>query len=198
MKKESKSSRSIVTNDVVSKEIEVITADNNDKTTLNYNEYREELSHAYKKTRMDNSVVSTFSINDDICKHVLVIKKEDKERIIKKHIFKYDEDFINKFLVPMIEDYKKENFIFDSKVELMGENNSNLVIRTKLNDSLIILGSRVEIANRLEKIISGRKDEPLNESGLSNFVAIGLLLLSMIMLIAGIVILISIRWFFVK
>lgn len=193
MKKESKSSRSIVTNDVVSKEIEVITADNNDKTTLNYNEYREELSHAYKKTRMDNSVVSTFSINDDICKHVLVIKKEDKERIIKKHIFKYDEDFINKFLVPMIEDYKKENFIFDSKVELMGENNSNLVIRTKLNDSLIILGSRVEIANRLEKIISGRKDEPLNESGLSNFVAIGLLLLSMIMLIAGIVILISIR-----
>ncbi len=193
MKKESNSSRSIVTKDVVSKEIEVITADNNDKTTLNYNEYREELSHAYKKTRMDNSVVSTFSINDDICKHVLVIKKEDKERIIKKHIFKYDEDFINKFLVPMIEDYKKENFIFDSKVELMGENNSNLVIRTKLNDSLIILGSRVEIANRLEKIISGRKDEPLNESGLSNFVAIGLLLLSMVMLIAGIIILISIR-----
>lgn len=193
MKKESNNSRSVVTSNIESKKVEAVTnkENNSDKLTLKYNEYRDELSHAYKKTRMDNSVVSTFSINDDKCKHVLVIKKDDKERIIKKHTFKYNDDFIKQFLIPMIEDYKKENFIHNSKVELLGENQSNLVIRTKLNDSLIILGSKVELANKLERIISGKKEEPLNEEGIGSFIAIGLLMISMIMLIVGIVILIS-------
>ena len=201
--KEKNNSHSVVTNDVVAEKVEVIAIDENgqvEEVSLDYNEYRDELTLAYKKTRMDNSVVSTFSINGNTCKHVLVLKNNNEEKIIKERNFDYNENFVNSFLIPMVEDYNKENLIYDSTIEILGENQSNFVVRTKLNDSLIILGSSVELSNKLKGIVSKNAvnvniigEEKINQKGISSFVALGLLLVSMLMLLSGIIILTSMR-----
>ncbi len=198
--KENNNSHSVITNEVVPERVEVIAVDSNgmvDEKSIDYNEYRDELKSFYRRTNIENSVISTFSFNNDSCKHVLVVKENSKERVIKEKIFKYDESFINNFLAPMVEDYKKENFVFDSKIEILGENQSNLIIRTKLNDSLIFLGGRVELSKKLNDIVSKKsvnlEDKNTNERGVSTFVALGLLVVSMIMLFAGIIILYGLR-----
>lgn len=198
MKENTNNSHSVVTNDIDSDEVVVIAVNENgqvEEVSLDYNEYRRELILAYKRTRMDNSVVSTFSINGNECKNVIVIKDNSGEKIIKEKVFEYNENFINSFLIPMVEDYNNENLVYDSTVELLGENQSNFVIRTKLNDSLIILGSSVELANKLKNIVSKKDvnvnvigEDKSNQKGISSFLALGLLLVAMLLLISGIII----------
>lgn len=202
MKKSSYNSHNVVTNDVIDNEVQVISVDENgnvDEESLEYNEYRNELLFAYRKTKIDNSIVSTFSISNGICKHIIVIKDNNKERKIKEKEFVVNDNFINGFLIPMIEDYKRENLISNSNIELLGEEYANLIVNTKLNDSLIILGSRVEIANKLQSILMNNKNDlndnkenKWNENGVSNFIAIGLLMIATIMLMVGIFYIISI------
>lgn len=199
MKENNNNSHSIVTNDIDSDEVVVIAVDENgqvEEVSLDYNEYRRELILAYKRTRMDNSVVSTFSINGNECKNVIVIKDNLGEKIIKEKVFKYNDNFINGFLIPMVDDYNNENLVYDSTIEILGENQSNFVVRTKLNDSLIILGSSVELANKLKDIVSRKNinvniigEDKLNQKGVSSFLALGLLLVAMLLLISGIIIL---------
>lgn len=197
MKENNYNSHKVVTNEEVNDKIEVIAVDENGKVeevSLDYNEYRDELVLAYKKTRMDNSVVSTFSIDNNKCKHVLVIKDNTGEKIIKEKSFDYNDNFINSFLIPMIEDYSMENLISDSTIEILGENQANFVTRTKLNDSLIVLGSKVELANKFKDIVSKKNinvnvigEEKINQKGISSFLALGLLVVAMFMLLIGII-----------
>lgn len=199
MKENNGSLHSVVTNDLDKEEVVVIAVDENgqvEEVSLDYNEYRRELILAYKRTRMDNSVVSTFSINGNECKNVIVVKDNSGEKIIKEKTFKCDDNFINSFLIPMVEDYNNENLVYDSTIELLGENQANLVVRTKLNDSLIILGSSVELVNNLKRIISKKNinvnvigDDKANQKGNSSFLVLGILLIAMFLLITGIIVL---------
>ena len=201
MKENYNNSHSVVTSNVDSDEVVVIAVDENgqvEEVSLDYNEYRRELILAYKRTRMDNSVVSTFSISGNVCKNVIVIKDSSGEKIIKEKKFNYNDNFINSFLIPMVEDYNNENLVYDSTVELLGENQSNFVVRTKLNDSLIILGSSVELANKLKDIVTKKNinvnvigEDKSNQKGISSFIALGLLLVAMLLLISGIIVLMS-------
>lgn len=201
MNKDGYNSHNVVTNDVIDNEVQVISVDENgnvDEESLEYNEYRNELLFAYRKTKIDNSVVSTFSISNGICKHIIVIKDNSKERKIKEKEFVVNQNFINGFLIPMVEDYKRENLISNSNIELFGEEYANLIVNTKLNDSLIILGSSVEVANRLQSILiknkmdlNDNKESKWNENGVSSFIAIGLLMVATIMLMVGIFYIIS-------
>lgn len=199
MKENNYNSHSVVTNDLIDDEVQVIAVDENGKVeeiSLDYNEYRKELILAYKRTIMDNSVVSTFSIVGDECKHVMVVKDGNGEKIIKEKSFKYNDGFIDGFLIPMVDDYSKENLVHDSTIELLGENQSNFVVKTKLNDSLIILGSSVELANKLRDVVSKNNisvniigDNKNNQKGVGSFVALGILMVAMLLLISGIVVL---------
>ena len=199
MKENNYNSHSVVTNDLIDDEVQVIAVDENGKVeeiSLDYNEYRKELILAYKRTIMDNSVVSTFSIVGDECKHVMVVKDGNGEKIIKEKSFKYNDGFIDGFLIPMVDDYSKENLVHDSTIELLGENQSNFVVKTKLNDSLIILGSSVELANKLRDVVSKNNisvniigDNKNNQKGVGSFVALGILMVVMLLLISGIAVL---------
>lgn len=200
MKDNKYNSHSVVTNEAVEDKKEVIAVDINgqvEDVSLDYNEYRDELSLTYKKTRIDNSIVSTFSINNDTCKHCLLIKDKNGENIIKDRVFNYNDNFIKGFLIPMVEDYRNENLLYDSTIEILGENQANFVTRTKLNDSLIILGSSVEVAKQLKDIISKNTnvnvvgEEKLDNKGIGSFVAIGLLFVAMLMLLVGIILVVT-------
>ena len=184
-------SKSVVTNEVVPEKVEVIAVDENGRVreiSLDYNEYRGGLEPIYRRTTMNNSIISNFSVTGDKCRHTVVEKSKDgKERVLREHTFNYDDSFIENFLIPMALDYSKDNFIYNSKIELFGENQANLAVRTKLNDSLIFLGIRVELANRLKRIIEIKKiedeDEKKNQAGISNSLVLGLALVVMAILL---------------
>ena len=108
------------TNEIVPEQIEVIAVNEYgkvDAVSLDYNEYRNELSSFYKMTTLENSIITTYIVNDDICNHKITIRKlSDSEEIKSSRKFHYDYNFIHAFLVPMVEDYKKENIVFDSTI----------------------------------------------------------------------------------
>lgn len=187
------------TNEIVPEQIEVIAVNEYgkvDAVSLDYNEYRSELSSFYKMSTLENSIITTYIVNDDICNHKITFKNlsgYEDVKISKK--FNYDTNFMNAFLVPMVEDYKKENIIFNSTIEVLDEEKANFIARTKSNDSLIIMGISIELANQLKDIVT-RSDIPVNildqktknESGIGTSLAIILTIIAIGMCLVGIII----------
>lgn len=192
-------SNTVNTNEIVPEQIEVIAVNEYgqvDSISLDYNEYRSELSAFYKMTSLDNSIITTYIVNDDTCNHKITFKNlsgYEEVKINKK--FNYDTNFMNVFLVPMVEDYKKENIVFDSTIEVLDEEKANFIARTKSNDSLIIMGISIELANQLKDIVT-RSDIPVNildqktknESGIGTSLAIILTIIAIGICLVGIII----------
>ena len=66
------------TNEIIPEQIEVIAVNEYgqvDSLSLDYNEYRSELSDFYKMTTIENSIISIYIVNDDICNHKLFSRK---------------------------------------------------------------------------------------------------------------------------
>lgn len=187
------------TNEIVPEQIEVIAVDEYgkvDAVSLDYNEYRNELSSFYKTTTLENSIIITYIVSDDICNHKITIRQlSGSEEVKISRKFQYDFNFIHAFFVPMVEDYKKENIVFDSTIEVLDEEKANFIARTKSNDSLIIMGISIELANQLKDIVT-RSDitenipdqKTKNESGIGTSLAIVLTMIAIGMCLVGIII----------
>lgn len=187
------------TNEIVPEQIEVIAVNEYgkvDEISFDYNEYRNELSSFYKMTTLENSIITTYIVSDDICNHKITIRQlSGSEKIKTSRKFHYDFNFIHAFLVPMIEDYNKENNIFDSTIEVLDEEKANFIARTKSNDGLIIMGISIELANQLKDIVT-RENIPVNisnqktkkESGIGTSLAIILTIIAIGMCLLGIII----------
>lgn len=189
----------IDTSEIVPERVEVIAVNEYGKVdaiSLDYNEYRTKLSSFYKMRTVENSIVLTFFVDDSICNHSVTFRKlTGNQEVKEKKIFNYDSSFINTFLIPMVEDYNRENIIFDSTIEVLDENKANFIARTNSNDSLIIMGISIELANQFKDLIT-RNDMPvsildkkaIDEKGMSNSLIIILTIIAIGMCLVGIII----------
>ena len=179
--------------------IEAISVDeegNIDPISFEYNEYRSDLNRIYKTTNEMNSILSIFTIDNDICKHVLTIKYNNGMQSTEKNQeFKYTDSFKNNFIVQMIDDFCKYNSVKEVKIE---ENNNVYELRllTMDNDRLVINNIDLVFAKQLEGTIYRNNhdnpnfvasNKPIDESGNGNagiiiltIVLIGLLVLGCI------------------
>lgn len=198
MMKDTSSNHSVVTDEVVGQQIETIAVDEYgrvDEISLDYNEYRNDLISSYKQSSSENSIISTYSIIDGICNHSLVVKNSSGLEIMNKvKRFNYNESFVNFFLIPMIEDYSRNNDTYDSVIEVLDGGKSNFILRTKLNDSLVLRGIDVELANRFKNLVTEKEitvnilnKKVINENGISNHLIIFLVMIAIGMVLVGVV-----------
>lgn len=178
--------KSVVTNEVVSNNMKIVEVVEDEKQIdkfTYYKNYRNKLNSIYKMTNDDNSIISTFSFDKNSCNHNLIIRQLSGIQDVKmKEKFESNNKFINEFLIPIVEDYALENVIFDSSIEILGENQANFIVRTKTNDSLIIMGISVELANMFKDLINKKNtinyEENINEKGIGNYLVITLILVA--------------------
>lgn len=168
--------------------------------SLDYNEYRDDLINIYSTTSEDNSLISEFTVNGNKCTHRLSIKFSDKSSSVEKDKeFQYDDNFINDFLIPMLEDYNKYNPIFNDSVILDSSNLANFTARTKNNDYLIIKGIDKSLASKLSDIIyindsenpnlvdSVKIKRQINERGIGNILIIVMTIILIAITLIGII-----------
>lgn len=190
---------SVNTNAIVSEKIETIAVDKHgrvDAISIEYNGYRSELISFYKETTIENSIISTFSVEGSACNHTVILRETTgTEEIKSKKTFEYDDNFINTFLIPMIEDYNKENIVFNSTIEVLDEDKANFIARTKSNDSLIIVGISLELANCFKDIVTRNdveinilNEQKMNEKGNGNYLVIILTIIAIGMCLVGTII----------
>lgn len=143
--------------------VETITTTNTnikDSTTIEYNEYRNELNNIYCTTTEENSVISEFVVEGNQCSHTITMRQLNGTRnILLSRQFDYTNQFKEVFLVSMIEDYNKYNSIFDSNVTAGQNDFVNFTIRTKENDTLIIKNIDMDLASKLNDILYEKKVE---------------------------------------
>lgn len=188
----------VVTSQVIPTEVETITVNDNgevEEISLDYNEYRNDLNKMYANTTEDNSLISSFIINGDKCRHTLTVKFSDgHDEVSKSREFDYNENFKEKFLVPVVEDYNKYNSVFDSSIEVIDDNNTNFIARTKENDCLNIINIDAGFANKLRDLLPKQdivvsKPKQLmkmpNERGIGNYLVIILTVLAVGMTLVG-------------
>lgn len=184
-------------------QIEIIATDEYgrvDAISIDYNEYRNELDSIYKITTYENSIISTYSVTDDLCNHTIIIRNVTGEESLRKEkTFNYDSNFIEGFLIPMVEDYNRKNLVFNSTVEIISDDKANFIARTKSNDSLILLGISVELANMFKDLVIRNNidvnvidNNRTNEKGIGNFMIIFLTLFAIGIISIGIVILLNV------
>lgn len=150
--------------------------------SLEYNEYREDLINIYSTTTDDNCLRSEFIVNGDKCLHKLVISFPDGSHSIEKNKeFLFNEDFINNFLVPMLNDYNKYNEVFNDSIVLENSDSAIFIVNTKLNDLLVVKGIDEELANKLNNILPikdsniidiAKIKKKINQRGVANIVII--------------------------
>ena len=190
----------VVTSDVIPQNVEVIAVDANghvEAISLEYNEYRNELNSLYSLSTEENSLISLCVIEENRCIHKLTLRNMDgTEEIKKTQQFKYNNTLIENFLSPLVSDYNKYNKVFNSTIEILDENKANFIARTDKNDSLIIMGISVELANKFKDLILSkdmsvnildRNENISNEKGIGTFFAIGLTVIAIGMTLVGIV-----------
>ena len=177
-------------------QIEAIAIDEHGKVeaiSIDYNEYRTKLSEFYKLTTLENSIISTYIVDNGICNHTVTLREMTGTQEIKSSKkFNYSSNFTSTFLIPMVEDYNKENEIFNSTIEVLDEDKANFIARTKSNDGLIIMGISVELANQFKDIVT-RNDllvdildkKTIDEKGISNYLIIILTIIVMVFVIVG-------------
>lgn len=142
--------------DVVEKieEISLDSEGNVDPASLEYNEYRNDLNQIYRTTSQDNSLLSTFIVDGNICKHTLIIKyKNGQTSIEKEHTFSYSDSFKNSFLFSMLEDYNKYNKITKDNAVVKQDGTATFTVHTMDNDDLVIDNIDIELASKLSDIV---------------------------------------------
>lgn len=191
----------VVTNDVVPQNVEAIAVDANghvEAISLEYNEYRNELNPLYSLSTDENSLISLCVIEKNKCSHKLTLRNVDgTEEIKKSQEFKFNNTLIENFLIPIVIDYNKYNKVFNSTIEILDEDNANFIARTNKNDSLIIMGISIELANKFKDMILSkdmsinildRNENASNEKGIGTFFAIGLTVVAIGMTLVGVII----------
>lgn len=186
-------------NQIFPEQVEAIAVDENGKVeaiSIDYNEYRNKLISIYKKTTLENSIISTFSVDDNSCNNTVILREiNGSEKLEIEKSFEYNSNFINAFLVLMVEDYNKENTIFNSTIEVLDENKANFIARTKYNDSLILIGISIELANMFKDIVTRNEvtidildKKTMDEKGIGSNLAIILTIIAISMVLLGTVI----------
>ena len=111
--------------------------------------------------------------------------------------FNFDQNFIDNFLFPMIEDYNKYNKIYDDNVIINSNTTAKFSIHTKSNDSLEINNISVDLASKLSDIVllsdtdnpnltDGKTVKKLfNEKGMGNIFVIILAIILIAIIIIG-------------
>lgn len=161
---------------------------------FNYDEYRQALNQLYSTSTQENSLILTFIVDNLKCKSTLSMKSADlQENIIKSGEFPYSMELAEKLLVPVIVDYNKYNKVFSSNIEILDGDRANFIARTSNNDSVIIMGIDMTLANRLKDIVTikaeqGQKDsvsDVSNQKGISNYLVIILTMLTIGLTLVG-------------
>lgn len=186
----------VVTENVVPQNVETIAVDDNGQVkpiSIDYNEYRNSLNQLYSLSTTDNSIISTFSIDNLKCTNTVTLKTSITEEVKKQGEFEYNNDFIENFFVPVVTDYNNYNQIFSSNIEILDEDKANFVARTNKNDSLIIMGIDMELANRFKDLVTVKENNVevidsrtnINQKGISNFLVIILTIFAIGMTLVG-------------
>lgn len=167
--------------------------------SLEYNEYQNELNKIYSITNDDNSIISVFSVLDNICNHNLMIKYNSGVTSNEKNKdFEYNNDFKENFLIPMVEDYVKYNKVLNDRIEI-NDDKVSLIVNNIHNDTLIIKNIDEVLATKLSDIIktnnidntniidSNEIKRELHQKGVGNTLVIVLVLILILLVIAGII-----------
>lgn len=176
---------------------ETISVDANgqiDPISMEYNEYRNKLVEIYSTSTEENSVISSFNVQGDMCEHILTIRFADGTNpITRKKEFAYTDNFKNDFILPMVEDYNSHNNVFDSSTEVIDRKNCNFIARTSKNDSLCISNIDIEFANKLKDLLPKQEIEvsksktlmKLDKKGIGNYLVIILTVIAIGMTLVG-------------
>lgn len=176
---------------------ETISVDANgqiDPISMEYNEYRNKLVEIYSTSTEENSVISSFNVQGDMCEHILTIRFADGTNpITRKKEFAYTDNFKNDFILPMVEDYNSHNNVFDSSTEVIDRKNCNFIARTSKNDSLFISNIDIEFANKLKDLLPKQEIEvsksktlmKLDKKGIGNYLVIILTVIAIGMTLVG-------------
>ena len=176
---------------------ETISVDANgqiDPISMEYNEYRNKLVEIYSTSTEENSVISSFNVQGDMCEHILTIRFADGTNpITRKKEFAYTDNFKNDFILPMVEDYNSHNNVFDSSTEVIDRKNCNFIARTSKNDSLCISNIDIEFANKLKDLLPKQEIEvsksktlmKLDKKGIGNYLVIILTVIAIGMTLLG-------------
>lgn len=176
---------------------ETISVDANgqiDPISMEYNEYRNKLVEMYSTSTEDNSVISSFNVQGDVCEHILTVRFADGTApITRKKEFAYTDNFKNNFILPMVEDYNSHNNVFDSSTEVIDKNNCNFIARTSKNDSLCLSNIDIDLANKLRDLLPKQEIEAskpktlmkLDKKGIGNYLVIILTVIAIGMTLAG-------------
>lgn len=176
---------------------ETISVDANgqiDPISMEYNEYRNKLVEIYSTSTEENSVISSFNVQGDMCEHILTIRFADGTNpITRKKEFAYTDNFKNDFILPMVEDYDSHNNVFDSSTEVIDRKNCNFIARTSKNDSLCISNIDIEFANKLKDLLPKQEIEvsksktlmKLDKKGIGNYLVIILTVIAIGMTLVG-------------
>lgn len=186
----------VVTENVVPQNVETIAVDDNGQVkpiSIDYNEYRNSLNQLYSLSTADNSIISTFSVDNSKCTNTVTLKTSTTEEVKKQGEFEYNNDFIENFLVPVVTDYNNYNQIFSSNIEILDEDKANFIVRTNKNDSLIIMGIDMAVANRFKDLVTVKENNVevidsrtnINQKGISNFLVIILTIFAIGMTLVG-------------
>lgn len=189
---------SVVTEQVMNEEIQPVTTTGNipvQSQQMDYDEYRKSLSSFYSISNSDNSLVLTFIVDHIKCRSTLSLKNPNGQEDIKlSGEFAYNNEFIENMLVPAIKEYNEYNQIFSSNIEILDGDRANFVARTSNNDSIIVMGIDMALANRLKDIVT-IKEEKLesvdvigsmpNQKGISNYFVIILTMITIGMTLVG-------------
>ena len=165
-----------------------------DPISLEYNEYRNKLVELYLTSTEENSVISSFNVQEDKCEHILNIRFADATPpITRNKEFDYTDNFKNNFILPMVEDYNNHNNIFDSSIEVIDRKNCNFIARTNKNDSLCISNIDIEFANELRDLLPKQEIDiskpktlmKLDRKGIGNYLVIILTVIAIGIALAG-------------
>lgn len=189
---------SVVTEEVMNEDIQPVTTTGNipvQPQQMDYNEYRKSLSSFYSISNSDNSLVLTFIVDHIKCRSTLSLKSPNGQEDIKlSGEFAYNNEFIENMLVPSIHEYNQYNQIFSSNIEILDGDRANFVARTSNNDSLIVMGIDMALANRLKDMVTIKETvkEPVdvigsipNQKGISNYLVIILTMVTIGMTLIG-------------
>lgn len=169
-------------------EISVDDSGNVDPISMEYNEYRSDLNAIYRATSSNNSIVSKFIIDNDKCRHELKIKYDNgQESLEKQEEFDYKNEFVDTFLIPMIEDYNKYNHITSRNIILNKDGKTTrFVAHTSDNDLLEIDNIDLNTSNKFIELLKAKNAvntdnniEKINQKGISNALTI---ILTMVMI----------------
>lgn len=145
--------------EMVNVEISIDKDGNIDPKSLEYNEYRNDLNKIYTATADNNSVISTYTVSDNVCNHKLVIKYVNgTESVEKSTSFEFSDSFKDNFLANMLDDYCTYNKVVSDNVIIKENGKVVFKVNTSDNDLLVIDDIDMEFASKLSDLVY-KKDE---------------------------------------